>query len=52
MKTISIIFALLALICAFASAIITVVNMDFTPAGLATMAFSLMVVTVLTNKGA
>lgn len=52
MKTISIIFALLALICAFASAIITVVNMDFTPAGLATMAFSSMIITVMTNKRA
>lgn len=50
MKTISIIFALLALICAFASAIITIVNMDFTPAGLATMAFSSMIITVLTDR--
>ena len=50
MKTISVIFALVALFCAFASTIITLVNMDFTPAGLATIAFSAMIVTVMTNK--
>ena len=50
MKAISIVFALIALVSAIWSAGLTIINMDFTAAGLASLSFVAMTICIMTNK--